>query len=236
MLTLAAPLTQDLEKDGNHSFHYIAGSIELHNSWGTEEYLGPGPHLRFLESSWPGASDVQVYEVLRGSPLGLTPEEKHRYLERRLPPQTSPIFQDVLLEIHRVFDEEGPFDCVLGHSEGAAIAATFVIDCLNKEEKMVKPKCAVFMSGTFPYAMNGRGRISADECGQLITIPTCHILGYNDALVDLAVGLFHLCDEEVATMVDHGRGHTIPKDPKSWRTIISAIRSLMARAEANGHS
>ena len=213
--------------------------MELDYSRGMEDYLGPGPHLRFLESTWPGASDLQVYEVLRGAPLGLTPEEKHRYLEHHLPPQTSPIFQDVLLEIRRVFDEEGPFDCMLGHSEGAAIAATFVIDCLNKaarEKKMVKPKCAVFMSGTFPYAMNGKGRISSDECGQLITIPTCHILGYNDALVDQSVGLFHLCEEDVATMIDHGRGHAIPKDPKTWRMMISAIRSLIARAEALGDS
>ncbi len=203
-----------------------------------EEYFGSGPHLRFLESSWPGASDQQLYEVLGRAPLGLTPEEKRRYVERHLPAKTSLVFQDVLLDIHRVFDKEGPFDCVLGHSEGAAIAATFVIDCLNKAaegKKLVKPKYAVFMSGAFPFAMNGKGRISADECGQLITIPTCHILGYNDVLVDQAVGLFHLCKEEVATMVDHGRGHAIPKDPKSWRMIISGIQGLIARAEAYGN-
>ena len=209
--------------------------MELPHSRGMEEYFGPGPHLRFLESSWPGASDQQVYETLGRAPSGLTPEEKHRYLERHLPPKTSLIFQDVLLGIHRVFDNEGPFDCLLGHSEGAAIAATFIIDCLKEAaevKNMAKPKYAVFMSGALPYAMNGKGRLSADECGQLITIPTCHILGYNDVLVDQAVGLFHLCKEEVATMVDHGRGHAIPKDPRSWRVIISGIRELIARAEA----
>ena len=235
LLTLAVPLTQDLEKDNNHSFHYMAGSVELPDSWGMEEYFGPGPHLRFLESSWPGASDQQLYEVLRRAPLGLTPEEKHRYLERHLPPKTSLVFKDMLLGIHRVFDDEGPFDCVLGHSEGAAVAATFIIDCLNNAtagKNVVKPKYAVFISGSLPYAINGQGRLSADECGQLITIPTCHILGYNDVLVDQAVGLFHLCKEELATMVDHGRGHAIPKDAKSWRLIISCIRELMARAEA----
>ena len=124
---------------------------------------------------------------------------------------------------------------MLGHSEGAAVAATFVIDCLDKAtagNNVVKPKYAVFISGSLPYAMNGKGRLPADECGQLITIPTCHILGYHDVLVDQGVGLFHLCKEELATMVDHGRGYAIPKDAKSWKVIISGIRDLIACAEA----
>lgn len=92
LLTRAVPITQDLEKDGKHSFHYIAGSVELPDSRGMEEYFGSGPHLRFLESSWPGASDQQLYEVLERAPLGLTPEEKHRYLKRHLLSKTSLVF------------------------------------------------------------------------------------------------------------------------------------------------
>ena len=205
----------------------MAGSVELAAS--LEGYYGPAPHLRFLESSWPGTTDDQLYEAVRGAPGGLTPEDTLRYLERHLPPKKSTLLQDVLLDIQRKFDEEGPFDCILGHSEGAVIAATFVIDRLKKSAEGNAPKCAVFMNGAVPHTADGKGWLLADECGQLITIPTCHVLAYNDALVDQAVALYHLCDGDLADVVDHGRGHAIPRDDKSWKLMVKAIRSLMDR-------
>lgn len=220
------PITQDLERDGEHSFHYMAGSVELAEFAG----LQGAPHLRFLESAWPGATDEQLNEALRATPGGLTPEDQQRYLERRLPPKISHLLPDVLLEIHRVFKEDGPFDCILGHSEGAVIAATFVVESLKKNvegNNMVPPKCAVFMNGTVPYAADGNGWLLADECGQVITIPTCHITAHNDAMPDQAVALYHLCDEDLASIWDHGRGHAIPRDDKSCKLMIRAIRDLI---------
>lgn len=213
----------------------MAGSVKLAESAGLEGYYGPAPHLRFLESGWPGATDEQLSEAFVGAPDGLTPEDKMRYLERRLPPKISHLLQGVLLDIHRKFEEEGPFDCILGHSEGAIIAATFVIDSLKKRAEgnpIVPPKCAVFINGSFPHRADGKGWLFADECGQLITIPTCHIMAYNDALADQAVGLYHLCDEDLANIVDHGRGHAIPRDDKSCKLMLKAIRDLMDRTGA----
>lgn len=206
--------------------------MELAESEGLKASYGPAPHFRFLESLWPGATDQQISEAAAGAPGGLTYEDKLRYLERRLPPKTSALLQDVLLSLHRKFEEEGPFDCILGHSEGAVIAATFVIDRLQKSveaNKMVTPRCAVFFNGRSPHTADGKGWVLADESGPLITIPTCHILAYNDPTADGAVALYRLCDDESATVVDHGRGHAIPKDAKSCKLIIRAIRDLMDR-------
>ena len=204
------------------------------DSPGLEAFYGPAPHLRFLESAWPGTTDEHLYEVATGAPDGLTPEDMRRYLERHLPPKNSHLFQDMLVDIHRTFDEEGPFDCILGHSEGATIAATFVVDRLRKSAEafnILPPRCAVFLSGGSPHAADGKRWLLADECGQLITIPTCHILAHNDPLVDQAVALYHLCDEEIANVVDHGRGHLIPRDVKSCKLMIRAIRDLIDRTE-----
>ena len=208
----------------------MAGSVELAESADLEGYYGSAPHLRFFESSWPGAIDEQLYDAVRGAPSGMTPEEKMHYLERRLPRGEAHILQDVLLAIHRKSDEEGPFDCILGYSEGAIVAATFVVDSLKKcaaGHDIVPPKCAVFMNGAPPLSTDGKGWLLADKCGQLITIPTCHILAYNDAMAFASVATYHLCNEEVASMVDHGRGHSIPRDNKSVKRIVRAIRALV---------
>ncbi len=210
----------------------MAGSVELAQSAGSRGYFGPAPNPRFLESSWPGGTDEQLQEAVRDAPDGLTPEDKYRYLERRLPPKESHLLAPVLLDIQRKFEEEGPFDCILGHSEGAVIAATFVVHSITgsaEGKSIVPPKCAVFMNGAVPHTADGKGWILADECGRLITIPTCHVLAYNDAMADQAVALYHLCNEDVATMVDHGRGHAIPRDARSCGLMIRAIRDLVER-------
>ena len=217
----------------------MAGSVELAGSADLEGYFGLAPHLRWSESDWPGATDKQLYDAVRGAPNGLTPEEKVHYLERRLPLTEPLLLQGVLLDIHRKFVEEGPFDCILGHSEGAIIAATFVVDSLKKCAEgynIVPPKCAVFVNGAPPYATDGKGWLLADQCGELITIPTCHILAYNDVMASASVALYHLCKEEVASMMDHGRGHSIPRDDRSFRLMIAAIRDLVGRTEAVGKS
>ena len=211
----------------------MAGSVELAQSTGSKAYFGPAPHLRFLESSRPGATDEQLHETARHAPEGLTPEDQYRYVERRLPPKESHLLARVMSDIQRKFEEEGPFDCMLGHSEGASIAATFLVHgtagSAPGKGGIVPPKCAVFMNGAVPHTADGKGWLLADECGVLIRIPTCHVVAYNDAMVDQAVALYHLCDEEVAVMVDHGRGHAIPRDARSCRLMVRAIRDMMER-------
>lgn len=228
------PIIRDLERDGEHSFHYMVGLIEVASCAGLEETFGPAPHLRFLESTWPGATQEQLHEAIAGAPDGLRPEDMQRYLEHHLPPKVSLVLPDVLLDIERRFEEEGPFDCILGHSEGAIIAATFVAHSLKKRaegKKVIVPKCAVFMNGATPHKADGKGWLLADECGQVISIPTCHIIACNNALANGAVALYHLCDGDVATMVDHGRGHTIPRDDKSCKLICRSIRDMMERTK-----
>ena len=229
------PITQSLERDGEHSFHYMAGSRELIKSSAMDDFHGLPPHLRFFESFWPGATDKKLHKAVRDIPRGLTFRDKQRVLEHRLGWTESHVLQDVLLNIRRKCVEEGPFDCILGYSEGAIAAATYVVDVLEKcaagDDKIVPPKCAVFFSGTNAYDPNGKGWLHADKCGQVITIPTCHFFAHHDPQAFLAVGLYHLCDEEVASMLDHGRGHTIPRDPKSILSITAAIRDLVERTE-----
>ena len=213
----------------------MAGSVKLANSEELEGHYGLAPHLRFLESSWPGATDQQLNDALRGAPSGMTPEEKIRYLERRLPRSGVPLLQEIILGIHRKFVEEGPFDCILGYSEGAAIAATFVVDSLTKfaaGDNIGTPRCAVFLNGCPPMSMDQKNdSLLADKDGQVITIPTCHILAHNDVMAYASTALYHLCDEELAMVLDHGRGHSLPRDIKTCKLVTAAIRDPVDRTE-----
>ena len=106
------------------------------------------------------------------------------------------------------------------------MVATFLIDYERKvasKEGILFLKCAVFMSSSAPYTADGKGVLLADEHGQIINIPTCHILGYNYSFVDYSVALYHLCEEDSTAIVDHGKGHMVPHDKRSSKIMIRTI-------------
>ena len=63
----------------------------------------------------------------------------------------------------------------------------------------------------------------ADECDNIIDVPTCHVVGCNDPYIHGAMALFSMCDEDLATLFDHGKGHTIPRDNRTIQELALAI-------------
>ena len=184
-------------------------------------------------------TEDEIRNALWDIPRYFTPEQKFHHLRhvfesKRL--EGTAATQEAIDRIYRIVDQEGPFDGILGNSEGATIAATFLIDYLQKiarNERQPGLRCAVFMSGSAPFTADGKDVLLADEQGQIITVPTCHIIGWNDSVIDNAIALYHLCEEESATIVDHGKGHMVPHDEKSSQIMIKGIRDLIARCSAN---
>lgn len=72
----------------------------------------------------------------------------------------------------------------------------------------------------------------ADECEDVIDIPTCHIVGCNDPYIHGAMALYTMCDEDTAILFDHGKGHTIPRDPRTISELSSAIETTLKKPEA----
>ena len=227
---MIVPIVNDLEQDNTASFHFIHGTVPSPPPNGFEEFFGAPPHLRFLDSALLGVTEEEFQHAVLQLPQYLTPEQKHRSIRNCIRPKGTEAIEQFFDRIHRIADED-PFDGILGNSEGATMAATFLVDYLRKiasKERDPFLRCAVFMSGGAPYTADGKGVLLADEHGQVINIPTCHIIGYNDSFIDNAIALYHLCEEDSATIVDHGKGHMIPYDEKSSKIMIRAIRKLIA--------
>ena len=195
-----------------------------------EETFGNAPYFRFRESSWPGATEAELYEVCDRAPRGLLPEEKCHWLQKQLPLKKTPTISKNLQHLRQIYQEEGPFECILGYSEGASVAATFVIDLFREVGSDASLKCAVFINGTPPFNAEGDDIVLADKNGQVIDIPTCHVMAYNDTLRDFSVALFNLCNGDVASIIDHGKAHYLPRDIRSCRLISQGIKGVFCRA------
>lgn len=69
----------------------------------------------------------------------------------------------------------------------------------------------------------------ADECEEMIDIPTCHIFGSNDPYVHGALALYNMCDPDLAELFDHGNGHVLPRDDKTISELTASIHTAMSK-------
>lgn len=86
--------------------------------------------------------------------------------------------QEALDYLYRIMEEEGPFDGIIGYSEGATVAATLILHEQRRYEVEGREpmfKCALFFAGWPPMDPEFQRIVLADESDLTITIPTCHI-------------------------------------------------------------
>jgi predicted esterase len=116
--------------------------------------------------------------------------------------------------------EEGMFDGVIGFSEGAAVAASLIVDHIRRttaqESTPFAFKLAIFFCAANPVDADAvqRGSIELLDPGregEVIAIPTAHIWARND---DVHPGfgqrLSALCSASTKEEYVHDLGHTIP--------------------------
>lgn len=45
------------------------------------------------------------------------------------------------------------------------------------------------------------------------------------------MALFNVCDAEEARLFDHGKGHTLPRDPRTLKELGDVVREMMSSIE-----
>ena len=193
-----------------------------------------GPYYRFYGDDAPQLSDLAGGLGSVFSDEKLTPEEFMRKLRRHGLGDFSAARACDFVENLAAQDEKGPFDGILGFSEGASVAASLLLHHAAQNLKS-QFKFAVFLCGTPPQHCPDRGFILADECPLRIRIPTAHIVGSRDPGYKASLALHNLCDRQSAEIYDHGRGHAIPWDPRTTRGIAKEIRQAIERSLECSH-
>ena len=152
---------------------------------------------------------------------------------------SAPLRQDVkrmLDDLYQTIEKEGPFYGVIGYSEGATVAATLLVDDLNRRKANGQEgssfKCAIFISGWPALATEGdKTLLLSDEVGEIITVPTFHVVGAGDPYLVGSMALFSICDSDTAMMFDHGKGHMIPRDGVTVKELCDRLRGFWEELE-----
>ena len=200
-----------MEQDGTAKFHFVQGTYEVPAPRGYTEFFGPPPHYSFYHEA-----PVEVYErtgiTQDEKQIGDTPEETMRNLFPYDKFKIGAGFQQDLDRFNTILNSEGPFEAILGFSHGACIAATLLEDKIRKSRASGVPsmfKMGIFLCGVPPYNMRTGGLLLADTDGIVFRLPTIHVLGSMDPLIDCALALYNVCDPDTAEIFDHGRGHQL---------------------------
>ncbi|KAK2611357.1 hypothetical protein N8I77_004702 [Diaporthe amygdali] len=154
-------------------------------------------------------------------------DEFYGYFEKEVNVNNS---QELVVNMIQFVESNGPFDAVMGFSEGGIIAAMLLIE--DSRQSFAGFKCGIFFSAAPPLDPDVvRGGIlrcvDPDNDGVLIQVPTAHIGGSNESLERLSHlsplaplwpkdsallrdALVRLCDATNRQVFLHSRGHDIP--------------------------
>ncbi|TVY56891.1 Esterase FUS5 [Lachnellula cervina] len=268
-----APLVNELSSDNTAELHFIHGPVQAFPPEGFEEYFGTAPYFRFIEGAKAedGSDDSDVLERIRNFPEGGTAEDQMRELmymgvsatplpsaEDNNKPEASSA-QKAIDYLYRIMKDEGPFEGIIGYSEGATMAATLLLHEQWRYQTMGIPtmfKCALFFAGWPPMNPDLDAIVLADESDLTITIPTCHVSEFKlarDAIFELCVltirlvgsldpylagslALYNVCDMDTAYLFDHAKGHTLPRHKDTVKELGDVLRIMISDIETDSHS
>ena len=136
--------------------------------------------------------------------------------------------------LHKVIKEHGPFDGVMGFSQGCVMSAA-----LLQHHAKTHPEDPVDALFRFAILFSSPGWPPEDADGSIIPwgdlrVPSLHIIGQADEeWYEGGIIMYHEhCEEGTARLIEHEDGHSIPKDPPTVNKIIEAIEELVQRASA----
>ena len=228
---------KELQQNGDEiTFQFTQGSIPAPPSSRFNTFFGNPPHWRYIFVG--GESSEEALEKHRNFVEQEDPEQSMRNGERSRDESTveSTIqsMENAMIQVRKTIVESGPFQGVIGYSEGAAMAATLLVEELQKAKKTGLPstlKCGIFMAGAPAFRPEIGGYCLWDDVGEVINVPTCHVIGVADPYIHCALALHRTCDSEKAIIFDHGWGHTIPRDADIVQELALEIREMMADAD-----
>jgi len=128
---------------------------------------------------------------------------------------------EALKLIKKTFEEQGPFDGILGFSQGATMAA-HVCSLVNKDDPIFKLKFAVLCAGFKSRSTNHHNYYEKQ-----IELPTLHVYGDTDQVIPKEMSLELMEIFTQSSVLNHAGGHHLPassKEKKCYQEFFEQFR------------
>ncbi|KXT02179.1 hypothetical protein AC578_5964 [Pseudocercospora eumusae] len=134
--------------------------------------------------------------------------------------------QEAVDYVREVIEEDGPYDAIMGFSQGASVTASLLAQSAGNI------KFAVFICA----ALIPPSSATADELARTIgsfghiDVPTLHVIGQQDICYNQSIQLSKTCEQSLAQVVFHSGGHDVPRDDVNSRKIATGIEKCAKKA------
>jgi hypothetical protein len=129
--------------------------------------------------------------------------------------------------VQDIIVEDGPFDGIMGFSQGAALALGLLLRYAS--EHPLDPAYAICKWAVlFSCVEIDREKTQLDD-DSLLSIPSLHVYDQSDSLLGTG-GSNVACEPGSAKLILHERGHAIPRDNVTVNRILDAVQDLQHRA------
>ena len=196
---------------GDVTFHFLEGQFDFPPSV-QDQAKFPGPYRSFLNIK----------------PEIITETED---LLRLMPRDTETVRKQILGAIER----EGPFDLLVGFCEGGTAAAMVLAEhALEHPDEPQLVEAALFFTTLRPCDIAMTHRRTFELYGEIINIPTIHVVGDKDAqcFIQEAADFRALCRQDMVTLMAHPFKHVVPRGELYARPIAQAIMTSLNQAPA----
>ncbi|KAK7182629.1 hypothetical protein DPSP01_011457 [Paraphaeosphaeria sporulosa] len=225
-----APFINEMESDGTADFYFAHGQHEANPPPGFEEFFGGPPFYRWMEQV-QGPVEHDGLEKMRDFPQGASPEDTLRMFAPIGSSEALATTASQALDyVKGIIKEHGPFEAIIGYSEGAILAGTVIMreaDWSVQGDYKNHFKLAMFFGGWPPLKKDLTGFMYSDETDEVIPIPVCNVIGSLDPYVDGSMALYNVCDPDTAVLFDHAKGHTLPRTKDTVKELGDTIRDMI---------
>jgi predicted esterase len=135
--------------------------------------------------------------------------------------------QQALDLVQNIIAEDGPFDGIMGFSQGAALALGLLLRYAT--DHPLDPAYAICKFAIFFSCVGINEEQNQWDDGNLLSIPSLHIFDKNDSMVAINMSTV-ACEPGSAKLILHERGHVIPRDKVTVNRILDGIQDLQHRA------
>jgi hypothetical protein len=177
--------------------------------------------LHFID----GLIETECQEDMRGMFRGpyytwCSMSSDNKLVDHESAKQALDFVQDIIIE-------DGPFDGIMGFSQGAALALTLLLRYAT--DHPLDPAYAICKFAIFFSCVGVNEEQNQWDDGNLLSIPSLHVFDKADSM--LAIGTSTAaCEPGSAKLILHERGHVIPRDIVTVNRILDAIQDLQHRA------
>lgn len=134
--------------------------------------------------------------------------------------------EDSFRSIRRSINEDGPYDGLMGFSQGAGLVGLL---CTDKVRHTILPE----LGKTLKFAILYSGFRAAPDFHQHyyetpITVPSLHFMGSLDTVVseERTTRFYNSCDEKTRTMIVHPGGHFVPNSKDLVTKVIDWVQHV----------